>query len=214
VSPESRPVRPALSRDYIIRTALSIIDRDGIAKLSMRRLGTELGADPMAIYYYLPNKSALFDGVVEAVYSEIDLDGVDLRAPWQEQIAQFMRRIRAAVRRHPNALPVLSTRPAYMPKMFEFGEYALGVLGTAGFGAQLAIDMINCLGTFTIGHVLAEVGEPVGGATATAEEVAASVPAGAYPRLAKAFADGYEYRPDQQYELGLRALLDGFARLL
>jgi TetR/AcrR family tetracycline transcriptional repressor len=214
VSSGSRPVRPALSRDYIIRTALSIIDRDGIAKLSMRRLGTELGVDPMAIYHYLPNKSALFDGVLEAVYREIDLDGVDLGAPWQEQVGQFMRRMRTAVRRHPNALPVLSTRPAYTPKMLEFGEYVLGVLGNAGFGAQLAIDMLNCLGTFTIGHVLAEVGEPVGGATATAEEVAAALPEGAYPRLAKAFADGYEYRPDEQYELGLRALLDGFARLL
>jgi TetR/AcrR family tetracycline transcriptional repressor len=214
VSQESRPVRPALSRDYIIRTALAIIDRDGVAKLSMRRLGTELRVDPMAVYYYLPNKSALFDGVVEAVYSEIDLAGLDPAAAWQEQLGEFLRRLRAAVRRHPNALPVLSTRPAYMPKMLEFGEHALGVLEGAGFSARLAIDMVNCLGTFTIGHVLAEVGEPVGGATATPEEVAASVTAGDFPRLAKAFADGYQYRPDEQYELGLRALLDGFARLL
>jgi AcrR family transcriptional regulator len=214
VNPESRPVRPALSRDYIIRTALSIIDRDGLAKLSMRRLGTELGVDPMAVYHYLPNKSALFDGVVEAVYSEIDLADLDRAAPWQEQVGLLLRRLRAAVRRHPNALPALSTRPAYMPKMLEFGEYALGLLEDAGFTAQLAIDMVNCLGTFTIGHVLAEVGEPVGGATATPAEVAESVAEGPFPHLAKAFADGYEYRPDEQYELGLRALLDGFARLL
>jgi TetR/AcrR family transcriptional regulator, tetracycline repressor protein len=210
----ARPVRPALTREYIVRTALAIIDRDGLAKFSMRRLGTELGADPMAVYHYLPSKAALFDGVVETVYGEIAFDGLDLGGPWQEQVAAFMLRLREAVRRHPNALPVLSTRPAYQPTMFRFGEFALSVLTGAGFTSQQAIDIVNCLGTFTIGHVLAEVGEPVGGPTAEPAEVRAMVPEDEFPHLARAFADGYEYRPDEQYELGLRAMLDGFGHLL
>jgi TetR/AcrR family tetracycline transcriptional repressor len=207
-------VRPALSREFIVQTALAVIDRDGIAGLSMRKLGTELGADPMAVYYYLPNKSALFDGVMEAVYGEIEIDDVDRELPWRDQLATFMHRLRAAVRRHPNALPVLSTRPAYTEPMFRIGDYALGLLEQAGFSAQLAIDFVNCLGTFTIGHVLAEVGEPVGGATATAQEVAEMVSEEQYPNLTKAFAHGYEYRPDEQYRLGLEAMIDGFAGLL
>lgn len=209
---EARPVRPALNRDYIIRTALAIIDRDGLAKLSMRKLGQDLGADPMAVYHYLPSKAALFDGLVDAVYREIDLTGFDYDAPWREQVTAFLHALRAAVRRHPNALAVLSTRPAYVPAMLGFGEHALDLLTGAGFTTQQAIDMVNCLGTFTIGHVLAEVGEPVGGATATGEELATIV--GDYPRLAAALAGGYEYRPDEQYELGLQAMLDGFARFL
>ena len=52
--------RPALSREYILHTALRIVDRDGPDKLTMRRLGAELGVDPMAVYHYLPNKAALF----------------------------------------------------------------------------------------------------------------------------------------------------------
>jgi AcrR family transcriptional regulator len=208
---DARPVRPALNRDYIIRTALAIIDRDGLAKLSMRRLGQELGADPMAVYHYLPSKAALFDGVVEAVYREIDTTGLDRDAPWPAQLTAFLHALRAAIRRHPNALPVLSTRPAYVPAMLGYGEHALSVLTAAGFTSQQAIDIVNCLGTFTIGHVLAEVGEPVGGATATDEELADML--GAYPRLAAAMSR-YEYRPDEQYELGLKAMLDGFAGLL
>jgi TetR/AcrR family tetracycline transcriptional repressor len=209
---EARPVRPALNRDYIIRTALTIIDRDGLAKLSMRKLGQELGADPMAVYHYLPSKAALFDGIVDAVYREIDLTGFDYDAPWREQVTAFLHALRAAVRRHPNVLMVLSTRPAYVPARLGFGEHALGLLTGAGFTTQQAVDMVNCLGTFTIGHVLAEVGEPVGGATGTDEELATVV--GDYPRLAAALAGGYEYRPDEQYELGLQAMLDGFARFL
>jgi len=123
----------------------------------------------------------------------------------------YLHPLRVAIRRHPNALPVLSTRPAYVPAMLGYGEHALGVLTAAGFTSQQAIDIVNCLGTFTIGHVLAEVGEPVGGATATDEELADLL--GAYPRLAAAMSS-YEYRPDEQYELGLKAMLAGFARLL
>jgi TetR/AcrR family tetracycline transcriptional repressor len=208
---EARPVRAALNREYIIRTALAIIDRDGLAKLSMRKLGQELGADPMAVYHYLPSKAALYDGIVDAVYGEIDLTGFDYDAPWREQVTAFLHALRAAVRRHPRALAVLSTRPAYVPAMLGFAEHVIGLLTGAGFTTQQAIDMVNCFGTFTIGHALAEVGEPFGGATATDEELTAMV--GAYPRLAAALA-GYEYRPDEQYELGLQAMLDGFARLL
>ena len=205
-----RPVRPALSRAFIVRTALELIDRNGIAGLSMRKLGQEIGVDPMAVYHYLPNKAALFDGVMEAVYSEIEFDPADFTGDWREQVTLFMRRLREAVRRHPNALPVLSTRPAYSPGMLRIGEHALGVMHAAGFSLPQAIDIVNCLGTFTIGHALAEVGEPVGGATATPEELGRMVTPDAYPTLAKAFASGYEYRPDEQYELGLAAMLAGF----
>jgi AcrR family transcriptional regulator len=203
--------RPGLSRALIVRTALTLIDRDGVAGLSMRKLGAELGVDPMAVYYYLPNKSALFDGVIEAVYAEVDLAGLPRSGDWRAQLHGFMTRLRAALRRHPNALPVVATRPAYVPALFEFGEHALGAALAAGFDAREVLDMVNCLAMYTIGHALAEVGEPVGGETMTAEDVGAMFTQVAYPNLAKAFADGYDYRPDDQYELGLTAMLDGFA---
>src|SRR5271157_1026364 len=49
----------ALTREKIVKAAVRIVDRDGLAALSMRRLGAALGVDPMAIYYHLPNKAAL-----------------------------------------------------------------------------------------------------------------------------------------------------------
>jgi AcrR family transcriptional regulator len=206
--------RPGLSRAQIIQTALAIIDRDGVAGLSMRKLGAELGVDAMAVYYHVPNKSALFDGVIEAVYADAGLTGLPWTGTWREQLTEFMTRLRAAIRRHPNALPVVSTRPAYIPSILDFGEYALGMLTAAGFPARDGIDMVNCLATFTIGHALAEVGEPVGGDTASTEDMTAMLAAGAYPNLTRAFADGYDYRPDDQYQLGLEAMLDGFERRL
>ena len=63
-----------LSRERAIAAALTIVDRDGLDGLTMRALGRELRADPMAVYHHLPNKEAILDGVVEAVLSEIPLD--------------------------------------------------------------------------------------------------------------------------------------------
>ena len=36
--------------ERVVETALAIVDRDGLDRLSMRRLGAELGVDPMAVY--------------------------------------------------------------------------------------------------------------------------------------------------------------------
>jgi AcrR family transcriptional regulator len=205
-----RPVRPALTREYIVATALALIDRDGLKALSMRRLGAELGTDPMAVYHHLPSKSALFDGVVEAVYQEIDLSQLPADRTWRDQIEWFMRRLRAVLRKHPNALPVIGTRPATTPSMLRILDDSLGALIGGGLAASDAIDVVNCAATFTLGHVMAEVGEPVGGQGTTIDESLAAMTPQTHPHLVSAFQSGYEYRPDEQYELGLSSMLDGF----
>src|SRR5450759_5594645 len=65
--------RPPLSRERIVWTALAIVDADGLDGLTMRRLGKDLDVTTMAVYHHFPNKSALYDGIVEAVMAEIDV---------------------------------------------------------------------------------------------------------------------------------------------
>ncbi|WP_199510902.1 TetR/AcrR family transcriptional regulator [Nucisporomicrobium flavum] len=206
-----RPVRPALSRDFIIKTALEMVDTRGIGQLSMRKLGAELGVDPMAIYYYLPNKQALFDGLVEAVYAEIQID-VDGEASdsWRSTLVAFARQLRTVLGRHPDMLPMVATRPVFSPAVLGFGERAVVQLGAVGFTGQQALQLVNCLRTFTVGHAFAELSEPVGAPAPSQDEVAAVI-AERYPKLADAIAGGYQ--PDVEYEAGLQAMLDGFELL-
>ena len=86
-----------LQREHIVSTALALVDREGLKALSMRRLGEELGVDPMAVYYYLPNKQALLDAIVEAVMASIDLSVDDPAKPPEERLlgrrARLPRRI-------------------------------------------------------------------------------------------------------------------------
>lgn len=208
--PGDRPTRPALNRDYILRTTLQLIDREGVAAFSMRRLGAELGVNPMAIYHHVPNKAALFDGVVEVLWSQVGLDDLDEGAAWTELAAGVMRRFRQALRGHPRAVPIVGTRPAVTPAMLDLLDRALGHLTGAGLTAAEAIDLMNCLAAYTIGHVQAEVGEPVGGPDTPPENVYAAVTAQTHPHLAAAFSGGYGYDPDGQFEHGLAALIRGW----
>jgi TetR/AcrR family transcriptional regulator, tetracycline repressor protein len=203
-----RPVRPALSHDYIIRTALTMLDRDGADRLSMRRLGAELGADPMAVYYHVPNKSALFDGMVRAVYAEIDTETLPWSGLGRDLVAAYMRRLRAVLRRHPGIVPVVATRPTHNPQFVALGEQAIARLRAEGLTARQALTLCSCLQDFTVGQVLAEVCAPVGGGGMSEQEQAAATPPAALPNLAAAIAEGYD--PDEQYEQGLTAFLNGF----
>jgi TetR/AcrR family tetracycline transcriptional repressor len=207
-----RPVRPALTREYIVRTALAILDRDGIAGLSMRKLGAELGTNPMAFYHHLPNKAALFDGVVEAAYAEIDIDieSMARTGTWRVILTTFAHRLCDVLRRHPHVLVIIATRPAYTPSILGLADRALGVLRGSGFADRDLLVMVNALRSLTIGHVLAEVGEPVGGPTPTEEEAVALIDR--YPNLARAVKGGY--RPQEQFNRVLQAMLDGFEQWL
>lgn len=207
----ARPTRPTLTREYIVQMALAALEREGVDKFSMRKLGAEIGVDPMALYRYFPSKGALFDGVVEAIYREVDLTGIPAES-WPEQVSWFMRRLRDALRRHPNTLPILSTRPATTPAMLDMLEHALASLAAAGLGVQQALDIVNCLAGFTMGHLMAEIGEPAGGETHGTSEAMAALSRETHPRLFEAFGGGFQYDPDAQFEAGLGAMLDGFTR--
>jgi AcrR family transcriptional regulator len=205
----ARPSRPGLSRDYIVATALALLDREGLKGLSMRRLGAELGVDPMAVYYHLPKKAGLFDAVVEAIYNEVALPTMPSTRTWRDQVEWFGHQLRSVLCRHPNALPIVGTRPIFTPSMLAMLDEGLGAITAHGVSDLDALDILNCVATFTIGHALAEVGEPVGGATATPEEMIELARSGTYPNVQRVFASGYEFRADDQYALGLSAMLDG-----
>jgi TetR/AcrR family transcriptional regulator, tetracycline repressor protein len=146
----------ALTREKIVTAAVQIVDKDGLAALSMRRLGAALGVDPMAIYYYLPNKAALYDAIVEAVMADVDLEpaagptsGHKL-API-EQLRQMAVSYRDALLAHPNALPVVATRSVRTPASLRPIERMLAVIASLGFTPQESIAFVDVCGHYIMG---------------------------------------------------------------
>src|SRR6187399_159153 len=94
-----------VNRSSILRAALTIIDRDGIDGLSMRRLSDEVGRDPTVIYRHVPNKAALLDGVAEIVLGQLRVDIAD--PDWARQLRAVAHDFRRVALAHPNVVPLL-----------------------------------------------------------------------------------------------------------
>lgn len=143
-----------LSRSVLIAAALDIVDGEGLGALSMRRLGAELDVDPMAAYRHFPSKDALLDGVLEAVVGDMDFS-TDGQASWQDQLRQLALSNREAILRHPNALPLLTTRPLTTPGSLRLVEKALEITTSAGVPLRDGALAINATGLFTAGFATA-----------------------------------------------------------
>ena len=84
----------------------------------MRRLGAELGVEAMALYRYVPSRSDLLDGVVEAVVDELYADPEVHLLPqnsWQEFVIRLAHGVRRMALAHPGAFPLVATRPPAAP---------------------------------------------------------------------------------------------------
>jgi AcrR family transcriptional regulator len=153
----------------------------------MRRLGRELGVDPMAIYRHLPDKAAVLDGIVDALHAEMDLGRPAGTASWRQELATYAGRVRDVLHRHPRAVGMFVTRAG---PGGAGAERLAERLTTAGFADRTGRSMVACVRGFTLGLVVAEVTE-VAGTTA-----------GAAP----------DAEADERFRFGLTALLDGFER--
>src|SRR5437764_13703077 len=71
-----------LSRERVLHAAVRFADEHGIASLSMRKLGEAVGVEAMSLYNHVANKAELLDGMVDLIFSEIELpdDGSDWKA--------------------------------------------------------------------------------------------------------------------------------------
>lgn len=195
-----------LQREQIVAAALKIVDRNGLKALSMRRLGTELGVDPMAVYYYLPNKQALLDAIVEAVMGEIDLSADNPANPPQDRILAAARAYRDALLAHANALPILLAHGPVTPVAMRPVDLLIGILRDAGLPpaeAQMGMNVIAASVRGAVGmgpvHELSE------------EEFEAmwhALPAAEFPHLAEGLRASRKTF-DEIFDFGLRVLTRG-----
>lgn len=201
--------RLPLNRDRIVEAALAQVDEHGIDGFNMRRLGRELGVDPMAIYRHLPNKDALLDGIVERLWRGVKLpERPDLS--WQELLHQTFLAVRERLLAHPRAAVLIGTRPAITPAMLKLIDGMLARLSRAGLPEAQAMPLIDCLTAFTVGKVLPESVDWRDDVHDKARPALEALKPEDYPHLAQAFAMGYDLAPDEQFDHGLRALIAGW----
>jgi AcrR family transcriptional regulator len=212
---EKPHAKPRLTRDALTAAALRIADAEGMEALSMRRLGAELGVDPMAAYRHLPNKKALLAGVVEAVLADADVT-TDPAAPWQEQFREIARAYRRAMLTHsPTVARLAATTPLNSLEPLRIVEHGAAVLTAAGVPRAAAVTAIQTVGQLTSGAVLLEAFWREH--AASGGEIYLSPPLLPHPDLpvlSEAAAAEDFLAPEAVFEFGLSAIVEKLAALV
>jgi AcrR family transcriptional regulator len=157
-------VGKGVTRVMLTQAALRIVDIEGLEALSMRRLGVELGVDPMAAYRHIPNKGILLDAIVEAVMAEIPTDAVDASLPWQDQLRTLARSYLGTLMAHPHAAPLIAERSLRTAGSLRVVEKALRIMTDGGVQLVDAVATIDAIGLLASGiaQAASALPEPAG----------------------------------------------------
>jgi AcrR family transcriptional regulator len=207
MTPRKKNVEP-LARESIVVAAMKIIDSEGLDALSMRRLGAELGVNPMAAYYHVPNKAALYDLVLDAVMAGVDTSTIDSATPLLEQMKQAARAYRAAILEHPRAIPVLVTRSVRTASALRPVEPFLGILFAAGLTADEALAAVDAVAQYILGCAMGYYHQEVAGDAGEQRDFEALDPA-EFPHMTRVLAEGRYLGSEAEFEFGLDAIVRG-----
>ncbi|MCW2761653.1 MAG: transcriptional regulator, TetR family [Marmoricola sp.] len=212
--------RVPLSRDRVLRAAVTVADAGGIGGLTIRSLAQELGVKPMSVYHHVANKDEIIDGIVDLVFSEFELP--EPGGEWREEMRRRAISARAVLRVHPWAIPLLQSRTSPGEATLTHLNAVIGTLREGGFPVDLTAHAYALLDSYIYGFAMSEASLPINGPE-TVAEVAESMSmmevfsTGAFPHLVE-FSTEHVLKPGYdfglEFEFGLDLVLDGLARSL
>jgi AcrR family transcriptional regulator len=211
--------RAPLTKERVLRAAVTLADRHGIESLSMRKLADELGVAAMSLYYYVPNKERLLDGMVDIVFGEIEPPSTD--DDWKTAMRKRAISTREALGRHPWAVGEMEGRTDHGPANLRLHDAVLGCLRTAGFSIEMTVHAYSVQDAYIYGFALQERDMSSETADDFAAEAQRQIEAYAdvladYPHLVEVVGGhvakaGYDYATE--FLFGLDLILDGLERL-
>src|ERR1044072_6606974 len=144
--------REPLSEERVLRTAVGLADRQGLEWLAMRKLADELGVAAMSLYYYVPNKVELIDGMIDIVFSEIEPPSLEL--DWQTAMRRRAVSTREALDRQRWAVVHMDGRTSHGPANLRLHDAVLGCLRAAGFSLEMTVHAHSVQDAYIYGFAL------------------------------------------------------------
>jgi len=209
--------RARLTRERVLRAAIALADRGGIESLTMRNLGQKLGVEAMALYNHVANKEAILDGIVDLVFSEIELpSGAD---DWAAAMRLRAISARDALLRHPWAVGLMQSRLTPGAATLRHHDSVIGSLTGAGFSIEMAAHAYSVMDSYIYGFAMQQmtlVYDSTELAGQAAQTFLTQLPPALYPNLGAmirehAMKAGYDYA--QEFEFGLDLILTALEKL-
>jgi TetR/AcrR family tetracycline transcriptional repressor len=215
--------RDPLTREAIVAAGLRVLDRDGLAGFSMRRVADELDTGAASLYWHVGSKDGLLDLIFDEVIGE-QLDEVPDPDPqnWQKQLKEVARTARATILRHRDIVEISIGRVPMGPNALRYSERVLAILRAGGVPDKLAVQSYLLLFSVVNGFTMDEAGYQAVTETGEApplEEGAEmvrgyfdSLPADQFANLKEVagyFADADQ---DARFDLMIDLFVEGLAR--
>ncbi len=205
--------RAPLTREAVLRAAVALADDKGVGSLTMRKLAEQLGVEAMSLYHHVANKDAILDGMVDAVFGEIDLPSDDLG--WRTAMRRRASSAREVLIRHPWAIGLMDSRSNPGPETLRHHDAVIGSLRSGGFSIAGAAHAFSVLDSYIYGFALQELSLPFessGDLEELADAMLEQMPRDEFPHLTEMIVDhtlkpGYAYA--DEFEEGLELILDG-----
>lgn len=210
--------RKRLSAERVIEGAVALADQIGVDAMTIRKLADAIDVKPMTIYHHVPNKEAIIDGMVDAVFTEVKLPPTDL--PWRTAVRVRTESLRNTLNNHPWACALLETRTSPGLATLKHHDAMLGCFRSAGFSLELTGHAYAVVDAFAYGFSLQETTLPETSGdelSELAEEITAQMPVDMFPHMAEFATEyvmkpGYDYR--KEFDYGLDLILDGLEHAL
>jgi AcrR family transcriptional regulator len=169
MAPRKLAKRAPLSRERILEAALKILDAEGLAGLSMRRLASDLGVEAMSLYNHVADRRDLMDGVANLVLSKIKPP--DLGLPWQRRLEAIAMGLYGALLAHPPLVLLLASAEARVsdPTVMSGMDMIAAALADSGLRPAQQVSAFRGLIAMCFGFVIAHT-QGLSSSKAAAEE--------------------------------------------
>ncbi|MFF7857949.1 TetR/AcrR family transcriptional regulator C-terminal domain-containing protein [Streptomyces sp. NPDC007904] len=154
-----------LDRQRITEATVRLLDAEGLARFSMRRLAAELDVTAMSVYWYVDTKDELLELALDRVHGELRLPDPAADEDWRDQLRALAREYRALLVRHPWVSPLAGSFLNIGPESLSFSRVVQRVIGRTGLPEHRITGAISAVFQFVYGygtiegHFLARVAE-------------------------------------------------------
>lgn len=198
---------PELSRQTIRGAALRLIDRDGLAAFSTRKLGRELGCEAMAIYWYYPSKDALLDAVVDDLMTPVARVVSTCSDDWVDVLRRLAHAYRKIAHDHPKAFPLLATRRFASEVTYAFLDQLFERARREGIDDRTTARFYRVVSSYCSGFALNELAAP-----RAPQDSSTTQPRQRFERVAAVSAWLEPKFLDEVFSFGLELQLDALSR--
>jgi AcrR family transcriptional regulator len=195
----------SLDHDAIATAALVVVDREGLAALSMRAVAVELGVGTMTLYRYVTGREEIERLVADRVFRVADIPTAR-RASWQRQVRELSEAMRTAISAHIAVIPLLLVHFPSAPSAWRWLEELLRALTQAGFSAKERVIAVRTLQAYLIGSVQSEYLNSLAG---DSTQALASMAADEYPLIVETARSALRGDPDDEFAQGLSVVVRG-----